>query len=204
MDPAKRILQGADELFKKVGVRNVTMDDIASHLGMSKKTIYQHFSNKKEIVHAGMHAHFHLEKEKYAEIHGQAEDAIHEMILLMLWVAESFKMISPVMIYDIKKYYSGSWKLFEEFKNDFVLKIIRENLEKGVSQGLYRKELDLDIMMKLRLEEIELFLKPGLFPEGKFTLAYLQTQILDHYLHGLVTLQGKKLINKYLNKPEDE
>ncbi|MCB9234886.1 MAG: TetR/AcrR family transcriptional regulator [Bacteroidia bacterium] len=199
METYLRILHRADALFKKFGVRSVTMDDIAKDLGMSKKTIYLHYSNKAEMVRGIMIQHIEKEKREFAEIHGKSENAVEEMIRVMTWIAESFQDLNPSLIYDVKKYYPQVWKIFHEFKNGFLRQSIIQNLTWGIEQGLYRSNMELDIIAHLRLDEVEYFLDPGVFPDKNYDLTLIHVQLLEHYVHGLVTMKGKQLLNQYLN-----
>lgn len=195
-----RILGQADSLFKKFGIRSVSMDDIAKELHISKKTIYLHYSNKADIVRGIMTEHIESEKRDFEEIHGKSGDALEEMILMMNWVSKSFKDINPALIYDVQKYYPKSWEIWQEFKNSFIRKSVTANLIWGKEQGLYRPDLDVNIIAKLRLDEVEFFLDPSVFEGQKYDLTYVHLQLLEHYIHGLVTMKGKKLLNDYLNK----
>jgi AcrR family transcriptional regulator len=204
MDPRERIINTAMHLFMYRSVRGVTMDDIAGELGMSKKTLYQYFPNKAEIVEGVTLQHFSAEKCTMADILAEAIDPVDAMVRSMEAFARSFREVPSNTIHDIRKYYPKAWALFYEYKTAFVLPVVKNNLEAGVKAGLYRKDMDVDIVAKLRLEQIEMVLDPVAFPPQEYNIAKLQIEQYALFLHGIVTLKGKKLIYKYLNQSEDE
>jgi AcrR family transcriptional regulator len=180
------------------------MDDIAGELGMSKKTLYQYFPNKAEIVEGVTRHHFTEEKCTMDDILADAHDPVDALVRSLQVFAKSFRDIPTNTIHDIRKYYPKSWAQFRDYKTGYMLKVIKANLEAGVKAGLYRKDMDLDIVAKLRLEQIELVLDPAIFPMHQFDIGKVQLEQYTLFLHGIVTLKGKKLIYKYLNQSEDE
>lgn len=204
MDTRERILKGTGELFKKFGIRSVTMDDIARELGMSKKTLYQYFPNKAGLVQGIAEGHICMEIEMSNSIHKEADDPIQEVILLIRQISKTFQEIPTQMVYDVQRYYPRAWDLFNNFKNQHAFQMVKESLERGVQQGLFRKEMDLDLIAKIRVEQITMCFDPELFPPTEYDIAKLMVQSTELFLHGLVTMKGKKLIYKYLNRSEDE
>ena len=202
MDTPTRILQNADLLFRQAGIRSITMDDISRHLAMSKKTLYQHFSNKAEIVQGVVKAHFESEIIESNRIHSIARDPVEELILIVKWMRKTWQEVPHSMVWDIQKYYPESWAMFHEFKNDFVVNTIRNNLKKGVELGLYRPEMNIDMIAKIRVEQIDVLMNPLIFPPDKYPPAEVHEQSFLLFAHGLVTFEGKQLIYKYLEIEE--
>jgi AcrR family transcriptional regulator len=204
MDTKERIITAAQNLFMYRGVRSVSMDDIARELGMSKKTLYQYFGNKAEIVEGVTDFHFDGERCMMDEIQRAAIDPVDAMVKSLQAFAKSFRDIPTNMIHDVQKYYPKSWARFHSYKTEYVLPVMKENLEAGVKAGLYREDMDLEIVAKLRLEQIEMVLDPIKFPPQEYDIGKVQLEQYALFLHGIVTLKGKELIYKYLNQPEDE
>ncbi len=204
METQARIAEGADQMFRKFGIRSVSMDDIASNLGISKKTIYNFFSNKSEVVFQVMTLHLEQEEQDFTDIHGKSSNPVEECILILGWLEKTMSQICPAMIYDVKKYYPETWDLFTEFKYKTIRKHIIDNLNKGIEQGLYRSDMNPEIIARLRLEEIEMGFNNEIFPASEFDARLVQMELLSQYFHGITTIKGRKLINKYLNVTEDE
>ena len=194
----------AEVLFKRFGIRSVTMDDIAKSLHISKKTLYLYFANKAEIVHAASLRYFEDERARTDAIIAEAKDPVHGVLLVVEASSKGLREMPSHMVYDVKKFYPESWKLFDEFKAEYLQRILLKNLQDGVAAGLYRKDMDLELVALMRMVQIESSINPGYFPPDKFTFEHVQVEQLRMFLHGIVTMKGKKLIYQYLNQPEDE
>src|SRR5688572_23620369 len=120
----EKILQGAYELFYRHGVKRITMDDIAQHLGISKKTIYESYENKNELVKLLMKRELELQRKDMEGIRKKSEDSIDEIINVMNYMAQKFSLIHPHMFYDLQKYHSQSWNYFREFKEEIVQRFV--------------------------------------------------------------------------------
>lgn len=197
MESRERILLKAHELFNKYGIRSVTMDEIATQIGMSKKTIYQSFANKDELVDAIIHDHI-LKNQSRCECDTiVAKNAIHQVFLSMDMVQEMHKEINPNTFNDLQKFHPSTFKKLNDFKDMYLYKIIRDNLEWGIKDGLYREDLNLDIIIKLRLNTMFLPFNQDIFPMGKYNLIDVEVHILEHFIYGLSTPKAQKLIVKY-------
>lgn len=197
MEIRERIKQKADELYRRYGVKSVTMDEIALQLGVSKKTIYQSFSDKNELVDEVVAEM--LEGSKWSCIRSiqQSENAIHEVLLMMESMQDMMTSLSPTFVFDIQRGHPKSYKRFENYKSDFILKILIANIERGKKEGLYRPELQTEVFAKFRLNTIMLVYNEEVFPRNQFTILELQNEIILYYLYGMVTLKGYPLITKY-------
>lgn len=204
MEIRDRILDGARELFFSYGIRSISMDDIARHLGMSKKTVYQNFKHKDEIVNTLLTASLKINDERLKQLEKDSKDAVQEIILIMKHISEMFSRINPNLFYDMQKYYPEAWKRFQEFKQQSMIKMVETNLEQGIQEGYFRNDINVKILAKMRIEQVEMAMNPMTFPPDKFNIAEVQLTMLDHFLHGITTLKGHKLLNKYKNINEDE
>lgn len=176
------------------------MDDIARELGISKKTIYQHFEDKNAMVFAGVEHHFECDRTLAEQMQIEAPDPIAEVVMASEMMRQTMSGMNPTAIFDIKKYYPKAWDLFSKYKKEFILELVKKNLRKGVDMGLYRPSVNVEVIARLRLEQIEMGLDPYLFPLGQFNPLDTQLELLDHFLRGIVTPQGLNLYEIYLEK----
>lgn len=199
MDARERILVKAHELFSRYGFRRVTMDEIAVKTGMSKKTIYQSFENKDEIVNSVVEEH--IKKScKFCESHCfNSENAVHEIFLNIETIQELVGEMNPTVFEDLEKFFPAVFVKLYYHKSEYLAKKVKDNLLTGIEEGLYRKELNVDIITKLRIETAFLPFKQDIFPYGKFSMVEVQKEIIKHYLYGLCTPKGQELIKKYEN-----
>lgn len=193
----ERILKAAQELFYSYGIRSITMDDIARHLSISKKTIYQFFEDKHQIVHVLCKMDCDMNEERLLSIANNSIDAIDEILQSMNFLGEMLSRMNPNLIYDLQKYHPVSWKEFNTFRELHLLGAVETNLKKGIKQGLYRANINIKIIAKLRIEEVQMGLNPAFFAPAKFNLQEVQMALLEHFLYGILTLEGIRLLGKY-------
>ena len=199
----ERILDKTRELFFRYGLKNVTMDDIAKELGISKKTLYAHFDKKKSIVKKVTENYLACQSEQSKRLAFDSTDAIHELIAVIHHVNSIFESMDVRIVHDMQKYFPEAWKIFEEHKQDFILKMIKDNLQRGIDSGLFRKDIDIEIIARMRMEQIILAMNPSVFPTDQFDIKVVHHQLLLQYVHGVSTTAGRHLIYKYLNKNEE-
>jgi AcrR family transcriptional regulator len=192
-----RIREKAKELFVRYGIRSVSMDDIANQLGMSKKTIYQYFTDKNELVDVVVEEDICDMQHDCLKCREQARDAIEEIFLTIDQIIDQLGNLNPMVLYDMEKFHIRAYQRFMEHKNKFLLQIIRNNLEWGVKEGLYRSDIDVDVLSKFRLETIMIPFNIDLFPPSKYKLTDVTKIIIEHFVFGIASTKGHKLILKY-------
>ena len=200
MEAKERILVKANELFHRYGIRSVSMDDIAAQLGMSKKTLYQYYTDKDELVHAVFDVILATNRNNCLECTKKGDNAIHEVFLSFDIMEEMLKTMNPSVLFDMQKYHPAAYRKFEEFKNSFLYKIIKGNLDRGVKEELYRDDIDTDILTRYRLYSVLLSFNPEVFPTVKTNAVFIEQQLIECFVYGLATPKGYKMIEKYKNQ----
>ncbi|MFM2225027.1 MAG: hypothetical protein RJA07_1229 [Bacteroidota bacterium] len=204
MSEAKhKIIKASYQLFHRLGIRSITMDDIAHELGMSKKTLYLHFADKDEIVKEAIQAHINVIQKTMIDVKAQSKDAIQEIMLSSERMCEFIRGMNPAAFYDMKKYHPDAMKIFEEHQQNFLYSVLVTNMKWGIAEGLYRKDIDIEIAAYKRIHEVESGCNPICYPIKKYNIEYVQINLLDQFMHGICTLKGHKLINKYKNIEEN-
>jgi TetR/AcrR family transcriptional regulator, cholesterol catabolism regulator len=197
MEPKERILVKADELFNRYGLRSVSMDDIAAQAGMSKKTLYQYYADKQELVSEVFSTIMESNKVNCQEAAKTSDNALQEIFIAFDRMQRMFEEMHPGVLYEMEKYHPDSFNKFKEFRDSFIYTMIRNNLERGIREGLYREEIDVDIITRYRIHSIMLAFNPTIFPSVKNSLVNIEMQLLEHFLYGVSTPKGVKLIGKY-------
>src|SRR5688572_12243914 len=167
MEMKERIQVKAEELFKRFGIRSVTMDDVSNQLGISKKTLYQSYTDKEEIVHAVFDRMICENKTRCLCERERAENAIHEVFLAFDGVLEMFTEMNPAILNDLHKYHPNVFVKFSAYKYEFLYGVITENLQRGVKEEIYRPEIDIEIMTRFRIESVMLPFNIEAFPQSK-------------------------------------
>lgn len=197
MEPDQRIIHVAFDLFTRYGIRNVTMDDIARELGMSKKTLYQHYEDKAAIVLASAEGFFEREACLIQEIEQQGENAVHELVLIMNWMGQNLKNMSPSLMYEVQRYYPEAWKVFDKHRQENALQAIIRNLKRGMEEGLFRSELDAELVARLRIASYSHTNDSGILPQDRYSFIQIQEVLFDLYLHSIATPAGLERYHQY-------
>ncbi len=197
MDVKERILSKASDLFTRYGIRSITMDEIAAQLGISKKTIYQFFTDKDEMVSAVIEREIAGSEIECMQFRDQSENAVHQVFLAMEHLDEMLTCTNPLMLYDLEKHHPGSFKKLKEYKYHFLYRILTDNLQTGIREELYRPEIQMDIVAKCRIESAFLVFNQDVFPHNRYKSSEVNFELAMLFLHGVTTAKGKKLIEKY-------
>jgi TetR/AcrR family transcriptional regulator, cholesterol catabolism regulator len=192
-----RILQKAQELVMHYGIRSVSMDDIAKALGISKKTIYQFYADKDELVAAVIKNKIEYSQNCCVQDKANAKDAVHEVFLAMQMVQDIMQNMNPSILYDMEKFHPKAYQIFYEHKHNFIYQMVKSNIERGIAEELYRSDLHVEILIKARIENIMFAFNQQVFPKNKFNLIQIETALTEHFLFGIASLKGHKLILKY-------
>jgi len=196
----EKILQKASDLFLNLGFKSVTMDDIAFEMGISKKTIYSHFSTKLKLVHAS--TFFILDKINtgICDICSGELNPIEEVFTIKSLIMDQLKDEKSSPHYQLQKYYPRIFKLLKDKQFETVNECVKHNLEKGIDQGIYRKEIDLDIITRFYLNGNSGLLNYELFPINKFSTSQLKDTFLEYHIRAIATEKGLKILLNILKK----
>jgi AcrR family transcriptional regulator len=198
LEQQDKILEGARELFMQYGFKSVTMDDIAKHLSMSKKTLYVEFADKEALVLEVTKR----EMEKYLEAFRaeaqSSKSAIEELYRTSLMMRRNLEAMSPNLLYDMQKYHPLVWKVFKTYKEENFRSHLEEILERGVQEGVFRSSINPSILAILRMKEAEICFDHNIYPREQFDYRQVQVVVLDHFVQGLLTVKGRKQWNKFL------
>jgi TetR/AcrR family transcriptional regulator, cholesterol catabolism regulator len=197
MEIKDRIKQKADELFRRYGIKSVTMDEIATQLGVSKKTIYQSFEDKNQLVDSIIAEMINFNKTCCQHSRLQAQNAIQEVYFGMESMQDMLENMNPSILFDIERGYPKTFKKFIEYKYDFLYELMKKNIERGKNEGLYRPDINADLLAKVRIETVMLPFNEELFPKNQYSLVYFQQELLEYFLFAMATPKGYKLITKY-------
>ncbi|RMG86892.1 MAG: TetR/AcrR family transcriptional regulator [Bacteroidetes bacterium] len=199
-DLRQEILSKTRELFMRYGLKSITMDDIARQLGISKKTLYQVVDNKADLVHQLFEKHIEDEKEMMHKILSESHDAIDEILGIGRFVIQKLRELSPTVVYDLRKYYHESWAKMEALHQQFVYKVIKANLERGQKEGLYRTNLNPDIVAKLYVGKASIMVDENLFPLRDYNKELLFREFIFYHIHGVASPKGLTLFEQYIEE----
>lgn len=187
----ENIIEVATALFRQMGVRAVTMDDIARQAGISKKTIYQEFEDKGALVLEAFSAFLEKEEEVLRKIIAEEDNVIQHFVCISTFMREQYSGMNPLILNEIRRYYPRAWKRFEAFKNGLAFRTMVDVLQRGKEAGYFRAEIDVEILAMLRLEQIAFDFR-ALPSASQFDMVKLQMELVDHFIHGILTDKGRQ------------
>ncbi len=199
----ERITEQASDMFLRSGIKAITMDDISRELGISKRTIYEIFKDKDELLRECL-AYVDKKYEREHELIAlESENTISEVFSMMKLGIYAIKTISPLFFSDLKKYH---FKIFKEVLQVNQKKQINNThtlLKKGINQGVFRKDIDLEIVSILLNEQLTLISNENVFPERKFSRVVVFENVLINFFRGIATQKGIDLIEQYHKDESD-
>ena len=195
-----QILAVAEDMFLKYGIKSVTMDDISRKLGVSKKTLYSHFSTKEQLVNAVMNTHIQKETTDINAIRASGKNPLEEFLKIAEYILKFLRKIKPTTIYDLQKYYRSCWQNMDNFHRKYIYKIILDNLERGIEAGIYRADINADIVARLYVGGSLRITDEELFPLADYKREELYAQFIKHHMHGIVSPLGMKTLRKHQKK----
>lgn len=199
-----KILQGATNLFLSYGFKSVTMDDIANKLGMSKKTIYQHYDNKTKLVEATTMQLFEFISEGINHICALEKNPIEEIYSIKQFVMEHLKNEKSSPQYQLQKYYPLIFKNLKEKQFYVMQECVISNLNRGVKNGLYREDINVDFIARIYFNAMMVLKDDDLFPKDKFAMPMLMNNYIEYHLRGICTPKGLKILNNFINSNQSK
>ncbi len=197
LDIKEKILKGSEGLFMKYGVRSISMDDLARHLSVSKKTLYQYFADKDELVTMMAKNFLEEDKRQYQNITAISKNAIDELSRISVLMKQTLEEMNPSLLFDLQKFHPKAWTLWQDFKEKFIQQSMVRNLKQGIEEGYFRSEINPGIIAVARLVMIESSFNDQVFPKERFNFLEVNWQVFDFFVHGMCTDKGKKLYQKY-------
>lgn len=189
------LLNKSRELFMKHGVKSLTMDEIAKQMGMSKKTIYQFVENKADLIKLTMQDFLDEEQKHMGTIIKSSNNSVDELINMIEYFLQVVREFNATTLNEVQMHYPETWKVYNDYRFNFMLGLIEDNLKKGVAEGFYREDLDTDIISKIYVLAVEILLNQELFPTKQYSFLKIYREFLNYHLRGIVSEKGLKYID---------
>ena len=194
------ILAQVRRLYQRYGIQSVTMDDIATHLNISKKTIYEHFSDKEDLVRQVLMYEYNSRCNILETIEKQEYNAIEEVLEVYKMIKTTIKEYNPSMEYDLRKYYPDLFMKMKEIRRKRMFESSFNNMNKGKKEGLYRRELNSRIIAKLHVFRTENLLESDTFTQEEITSFKVFHEIFVYHLQGILSHEGRTFFENNFDK----
>lgn len=196
----EKILHKATDMFLQYGFKSVTMDDIASEMGISKKTIYAHFDTKMKLVEAVTVHLFEVISKGVEAITAQNLNVIREIFEIKEFVRKHLKDEKSSPLFQLQKYYPKIFVGLQKKQFTVMKECVTDNLERGVAAGLYRPEINIPFIMQIYFCGMMSLKDPVLFPPEKYPLQKTTLEFLDYHLRGIGTSEGLQVLSQIINE----
>lgn len=196
----KQLLMQAADLFAKYGIKSMTMDDISRQLGISKKTLYQYVDNKKDLVRKSIQLHIDEEQccmDDLMEVQG---NAIDELMAMTKMVGSQMKEMHPSVIFDLKKYHLEAYRSLTRHRDDFIYSHIKENIESGMKSGLYRSNINPEILTHLYISMVNVIMDPESTTLSEHSNAEIYTEMIRYHIRGIASAKGRDYLKQKFNQ----
>jgi len=199
----EKILQKASQLFLNLGFKSVTMDDLAYEMGISKKTIYSHFENKTKLVEESTMNLFWEISNGIDHIISLKKNPIEELYEIKKFVMSRLKDEKTSPQYQLQKYYPRLFETIKKKEFEIMQNCVVDNIKRGLDIGIYRKNLNIQFVARIYFSGAISLGDHDLFPNTMFTKIELEDYYLEYHLRGIVTPEGRKILNEIINSNQE-
>ena len=195
-DPHKPLLLRIRDLLFLYGTKSITLDDIASRMGISKKTIYSCCPDKKNLVDRIVVDYLSSHRAEAERVRAESRHAIDEVLQMARLARARMEQVSPAFLFDLNKYYPEIWARFEQYRTHEIFGQVVDVIKRGQQEGLFRTDLDTEIVAAMHLQHIRLLTEPGQQPRPERPVGDLIRHIISIFLQGIVTRKGLDVMSQ--------
>ncbi len=172
------------------------MDDVARELGISKKTLYEYFNDKEDLVSKVLESQMSQIRSVFEIEKDDDHNAVDHLLEIDHIITAFLKNLSPTIHYDLQKYYPSVFRSLFEYKRGFMFASIKANLERGIKEGLYRSDFNSGIIAQIYVNQIEASLGSGFITSSEFTTNELFSEMFTYHLRGIASKKGIEYFEK--------
>jgi TetR/AcrR family transcriptional regulator, cholesterol catabolism regulator len=196
----QHIIEQASRIFMRLGVRSVNMDDIAQHLRISKKTLYQYVKDKNELVQRAVKCICDHHRVSINGICEKGLNAIDENFEIAGFIARQLGQMHPSIHFDLQKYHGEAWDLLRATEQEDIHSCVTRNMEKGITEGLYREDLNIEVIARIYIARFDVLFDGELFPANAFNFDDVVWEHFRYHIRGIASEKGLKYLIKKVKK----
>ncbi len=171
------------------------MDDIARHLGISKKTLYKYVSDKTDLV-SKIFLNFTPPHQPDTKTLEKASNAIEYFYIIYQAILENLKDFNPHIFYDLKRYYPSIYEKLRERRQNAIITNIKTNIIQGQEEGLYRQDINPDIIAEIHYYKSEALITNNYLNSGKHSVKEIFTQLFKYHIYAIVNDKGREIVKQ--------
>ncbi len=197
MDDKKReFLFQALAVYMRFGIKSITMDEMARQLGISKKTIYTYVKDKNDLVMQCVQLSLDDEACQVKDIASQSNNAIDEVFNVGEMAAKHLREVHPSIFFDMEKYHPDAFQIMKKSRNKLIMDSVMSNLKKGKKQGLYRENIDEEIIAVMYVAFIDALFNGDVFPTSKYPFIKVYNEYFKYHIRGIASDKGLKYLEE--------
>jgi len=198
----KDIVDKSCKLFRRYGIKSVSMDDIARECGISKKTLYESVKDKQELVKKVIDSEYNKNSHAPHTVDFSNANAIDILFLVYKSAIDFFKDFNMSMEYDLRKYYPNLYEKNIKRRREHIYQKMVMNMEQGRKEGSFRTDFNIDIIARLHILKIEGLLQSDIFEDTDYSIVEMFKELFIHHFMGIASPKGVDLFNKKLKELE--
>jgi len=190
------MLERIREMFLELGIKNLNMDEISRKLGISKKTLYRYVDSKESLIEK-IFEYENLKWNNFFEgLSQQPYNAIERLFRVSFRVHEEMKDINPMLMFELRKYYETVFNEYLSKKRAYILNKMRMNLEQGISEGLYRPDLNIELVLALYVNYLVEMHNYEIAKLSNITFDQVFEVMFENHIRAISTPKGVKYFEK--------
>ncbi len=202
MDFRQHILTNADHLFATMGIRRVTMQDIANRSGISKVKLYEWFSDKETLVDEWISGKLQEREQLLLQLKKEAADAVDAGLKIAAHFIDWARLLNPSLMREFPRYFPAQFARITAFRTGFLLELLRENIVKGIAEGFFRKNVNIGELVLMQQKQLEFVYQAADMGDDETSGFERMELFMQFFLYGISTLKGHRLLDKYLKISE--
>lgn len=204
MDDKKReIILQASNVYMHYGIKSVTMDEMARQLGISKKTLYQYVEDKNDLVKQCLLIHTKEQENEVCKMKEESGNAIEQLLKMSRFITKTLKQIHPSIFFDLSRYHPDVMKMMDNHKKTFVCGSIVDNLKLGIEQGMYRQNLNPEIIARFYATMTDDVLNINITEQPTHRPEAIYSELFRYHIRGIATKKGIDYLKEIVkNDPE--
>ena len=201
--PSNELIRDIGAIYMRYGIKSITMDDLARELGVSKKTLYQHFRDKEDVVQQVINSIIHYQECGIESVVQNPDiNAIDHLFQVSRFISKHMNSINPSLTFDLKKFYPAIWKEVLDFKRKTVYDHIIANINKGISEGLFLKNLNYQVIASVYVSRLEVYtLEQPELQEFSFEEVFLT--LFVYHIRGIASPKGLQYLEKLMQQEQE-
>ncbi len=203
MTVKEKITELATELFLKAGIRAITMDDVSASSGVSKRTLYENFRDKDDLIRSCLDLLDKKFNSEHQQVSEKSENTIHLSFNMIKIGVIAINEINPLFFEELKKYHYTTWKEVHTVNMEKQRSLLITIIKKGINQGVFRNNISIDVVVTLLMEQLRMLHDQSLFPAGQYPKQVVFENVFINFFRGIATQKGLDLIDEFLDKESE-